>query len=126
MNIGSKKDSGGDYTYILDSGRCIDASFFPRCYMAMINDSIGTIHYPNCIFQEKKGKVFVKTLTKIIPNQELFIPYGVDFWFNSFRGDINTAIKNTQKKMLKCNSKIFEILKKEQELFNKLLIKNGY
>lgn len=51
---GKNKCNDGDYTYIKSNGKVIDASEFPRCYTAMINDSIGTEFYNNCIFQKIK------------------------------------------------------------------------
>lgn len=96
---GSKIDSNGAYSYILDNGKCIDASSFPRCYSAMINDSIGSIHFQNCEFVEKNNKVFVYAKTNIPENYELFISYGIDFWRFHFTGDYENAYFNTLKKL---------------------------
>lgn len=113
---GSKKDSDRNFTYILDNGKCIDAAEFPRCYVAMINDSIGSQFLNNCRFLEEGNKVFVIATHNIPEGSELFISYGVDFWRFGFKGEYETALKNT---LIKLGLRPTDpLLKKEKDLFN--------
>ena len=61
----------------------IDASGFPRNYMAMINDaSFHNVLKNNCEFQSDivNKKVYVVTLRDIEPGEELFASYGDGYW----------------------------------------------
>jgi SET domain-containing protein len=68
------------YFFEIEEGLGIDAFNLPRCYMAMINDTYGTNHSYNCEFIVDNRRVFVKALTIIQPDQELFISYGDQYW----------------------------------------------
>lgn len=60
----------------------VDAFNYPRCYMAMMNDTFGTNITTNCEFDidiEAK-RVFIKTLIDVQPHSELFVSYGEDYW----------------------------------------------
>jgi SET domain-containing protein len=114
--IGKNKDSGGDFTYIKSNGKVIDASDLPRCYCAMINDSIGSKFFNNCIFVEDKNKVYVVAIENIKEDEELFISYNVDYWRGKFNDNHYDAYENTCKKILKKSNDIQ--LKKEKIFFN--------
>ena len=58
----------------------IDAGSFPRCYMAMINDSFGSLFKDNCEFRIKDDNVYVYSLRDIYPEEELFVSYGDEYW----------------------------------------------
>jgi hypothetical protein len=109
---GKNKCNDGDYTYIKSNGKVIDASEFPRCYTAMINDSIGTEFYNNCIFSEDKNIVYIMAIQNIKENEELFISYGLYYWRDKFNNNHYSAYENTCKKPNDTQ------LKKEKEFFN--------
>jgi hypothetical protein len=95
--VGTKytRNYGGGYTVEVNESCYIDASEFPRCYMAMINDGNfkhkmkgkknKNIIHPlspeiNCEFKINDERVFVYSIKDIPPNQELFISYGNFYW----------------------------------------------
>jgi hypothetical protein len=117
---GARIDSDGNYTYILDNGKCIDAAGFPRCFVAMMNDSIGTQFLRNCEFIEKGCKVYAIATQNIPEDSELYVSYGVDFWRHNFKGDYQIAYVNTIKKLALHASKgqaADPLLKKERDFF---------
>jgi hypothetical protein len=63
----------------------IDAFNFPRCYMAMINDTYGTSHKTNCTFVIDQGarRAFIQSTVDILPQNELYISYGDEYWSSS-------------------------------------------
>jgi hypothetical protein len=63
----------------------IDAFNFPRCYMAMINDTHGTTHQVNCDFviDRDAKRALIKSIRDVPANTELYISYGDDYWSNS-------------------------------------------
>jgi hypothetical protein len=104
---GMLRDHGGNYSLLVVPGVYIDASFWPRCYMGIINDCTfvapvykrkkgrridltpdayydekGNKLVVNCEFRvvpkEKKGYVY--STIDILPGQELFISYGDKYW----------------------------------------------
>ena len=60
----------------------IDAFNYPRCYMAMINDTHGTNHTTNCTFviDQKEKRAFIQSTIDIQRKSELYISYGNDYW----------------------------------------------
>jgi len=60
----------------------IDAGSYPRCYMAMLNDSFNSLFKNNCefIINVKDKTVSVWTIREIKKGEELFISYGEDYW----------------------------------------------
>lgn len=70
------------YYLEVDEGVGIDAFNFPRCYMAMINDTHGTLYTINCEFicDKQAQRAYVKTLFDIQPETELFVSYGDCYW----------------------------------------------
>jgi uncharacterized protein len=74
--------SPSKYYFEIDKGIGIDAFNFPRCYMAMINDVYGTMYKINCEFVSDKItlRVFIKAISTIQPNEELYISYGDYYW----------------------------------------------
>jgi SET domain-containing protein len=113
---GKNKDNGGDYTYIREKGKAIDASDFPRCYSAMINDSIGSEFFNNCIFSEDNNIVYIMAIQNIKEDEELFISYGLDYWRGKFNNNPYDAYENTCKKLLKKPNNIQ--LKKEKDFLH--------
>ena len=99
-----------------DAKKVIDASGFPRCYSAMINDSIGTKYYNNCIFSENKNIVYIMAIQNIKEDEELFISYGIDYWRKKLNNNHYDAYENTCKKLRKKPNDIQ--LKKEREFLN--------
>jgi len=60
----------------------IDAGSYPRCYMGMLNDVIGSRNEYNCEFlvnvEEKRVRVW--STREILAGEELFISYGNEYW----------------------------------------------
>lgn len=73
---------GGLYFFSLNNVLGIDAQSYPRCYMAMINDSYNSDFTINCefIINEKDKKVEIWSCKNIEENSELFISYGDSYW----------------------------------------------
>ncbi len=98
---------GGDYNLRINDNSYIDASDFPRCYMAMINDcefiakkvikknkkniditpkyNLDANNNPlvtNCKFitDSINNKGYIYSIKHIEPNSELFISYGNSYW----------------------------------------------
>ena len=98
---------GDFYIFEFDSKHYIDAQFFPRCYMSMINDCNFIVkkiikkkkrkiditpngYYDencnmlvtNCVFKKniENKKVHIFSLVDIQPNSELFLSYGSNYW----------------------------------------------
>ena len=86
---------GGEYYFSITNLMGINALNYPRCYMAMLNDAsfkpiskrglkkfIPHNYTNNCYFivDEKNSKVYVHSLVDILPNDELFISYGCNYW----------------------------------------------
>jgi len=86
---------GGEYCFAITDKLIINAIKTPRCYMAMLNDAsykpiskrklskFVTHEYKNnCYFvtdiENKRVKVY--SSIDILPNNELFISYGDDYW----------------------------------------------
>lgn len=114
--VGSSVDSDGDYTYVKSNGKVIDACSYPRCYVAMLNDSIGSMYFYNCKFVEDSGKVFAISTENIPEGNELFVSYGKDYWLFSYRGDYSEALKNTLWK-LKIRENDYELIQ-QRTMFN--------
>jgi len=93
------------YAFSVSEKVTIDAYALPRCYMAMLNDAShmskqkvkkgkktvsimpefysdknGVILANNCEFLVKHNRVFVLASRDIMPEEELFIDYGEDYW----------------------------------------------
>ena len=86
---------GGEYYFSITEKLGINAITTPRCYMAMLNDAsyrptskrklskfIEHNYKNNCYFvtdiENKRVKVY--SSVDIIPNTELFISYGENYW----------------------------------------------
>jgi uncharacterized protein len=82
----------GDYSFSLNRVWYLDARFYPRAYMAMINDSHGSKFKDNCEFVTlsndedgkklvpKDRKIFLQALRNIKAGEELYASYGADYW----------------------------------------------
>ena len=82
----------GDYSFSLSKQYYIDASSFPRSYIAMINDAHGSKFKNNCEFRIElyddngkkykcsERKISLWSLKKIKTGSELFASYGEDYW----------------------------------------------
>ena len=68
------------YFIEIDHNFGIDAGQFPRCYMAMINDSYQTTYTNACEFLIENKTVSVYSIRDIQPGEELFISYGDQYW----------------------------------------------
>ena len=81
-----------DYSFEISSRYFIDASEYPRCYIAMINDSHNSKYMNNCEFRivyynhkhkplsAKERKVALYSISDINKNEELLASYGDDYW----------------------------------------------
>lgn len=115
--VGSPIDTDGDYTYVKNNGKVIDASAYPRCFVAMLNDSIGSTYFYNCEFTEDaQHRIFALATENIPEGNELFVSYGSDYWLLSYKGDYETALRNTIWK-LTIRKNDCELLK-QRSLFN--------
>jgi len=76
----------GSYYISIDENCGINAICFPRCYMAMINDTYNTNYKYNCEFiinennSDYNKKVEIWSISDININDELFIGYGNYYW----------------------------------------------
>ena len=76
----------GSYYMSINDEHGINAVCYPRCYMAMINDTYKTDYKYNCEFiinennSDYNKKVEIWSISDININDELFISYGNDYW----------------------------------------------
>ena len=82
----------GDYSFGLNKDYYIDARYYPRSYIAMINDSHGSLKKNNCEFRLTKidnngkrlkpinYKISLWSLRNIKIGEELYADYGLDYW----------------------------------------------
>lgn len=87
---------GGTYFFQINDKYGMDAFNFPRCYMAMLNDTdykpiikhkkkkiiIENNYINNCYFEvdEENLKIMVYSKIDIEKDSELFISYGPNYW----------------------------------------------
>lgn len=76
----SERIKDPDYTVYVNRKISIDAQYYPRCYMAMINDTFGTDFAVNCKFKKCGKRVHVIASSDIAPGEELFLSYGSAYW----------------------------------------------
>lgn len=76
------------YSFEISPRYFIDASAFPRCYLAMVNDARNSDFEYNCEFRMeshrdvKKRKIVLYSIKPINKGTELFANYGNDYWNN--------------------------------------------
>jgi SET domain-containing protein len=76
----------GSYYISINDDCGINAVCYPRCYMAMINDTYRTDYKYNCEFvinennSDYNKKVEIWSISDININDELFIDYGNNYW----------------------------------------------
>lgn len=72
----------GKYCVEITSKWCMDAFDYPRCYMAMINDTVGTDfeHNVELVIDKENLAVEIWTIQDIEPGDELFMSYGDEYW----------------------------------------------
>ncbi len=70
----------GKYSVETKSGKLIDAYFYPRTIMAMINDSYGSKFTNNCKLQVYELEAEIISTRDIQVNEELFLDYGNYYW----------------------------------------------
>ena len=76
----------GSYYMSINDEHGINAVCYPRCYMAMINDTYKTDYKFYCEFiinennSDYNKKVEIWSISDININDELFISYGNDYW----------------------------------------------
>ena len=76
----------GSYYISINDDCGINAVCYPRCYMAMINDTYKTDYKYNCEFiinennSDYNKKVEIWSISDININDELFISYGNHYW----------------------------------------------
>ena len=68
------------YFIEIDHNFGIDAGQFPRCYMAMINDSHNSEFTNNCEIRINDNNVEIWSIINILIGEELFISYGNEYW----------------------------------------------
>ena len=73
---------GGEYYFSITNLIGINALNYPRCYMAMINDSKGSVFYNNTYFKINSTDLVIEvwSIKDINKNEELFIDYGSEYW----------------------------------------------
>lgn len=75
-----------DYSFEISPKYFIDASEFPRCYIAMINDAQNSQFVNNCEFRmienkiKKNNKICLYSIKDIKKGDELFASYGEEYW----------------------------------------------
>jgi len=70
----------GSYYVQIDDTCGINAICFPRCYMAMINDSHNSEFSNNCEIRINKNLVEIWSIKHIDSNEELYLSYGDEYW----------------------------------------------
>jgi hypothetical protein len=72
----------GKYFIEINNDVGIDAFNFPRCYMAMINDSKGSVFNNNTYFKINSTNLVIEvwSIKDIDKDEELFIDYGSEYW----------------------------------------------
>ncbi len=72
----------GKYFVEINDDIGIDAFNYPRCYMAMINDSKGSIFSNNTNFKINFNDLIIEiwSIKDIYKDEELFIDYGSEYW----------------------------------------------
>lgn len=81
----------GDYSFSINNNYYINSEKYPRCYIAMINDSHGSKFNNNCEFEievrvngkllhPKKRRICLKAIKDIKPGEEMLASYGDDYW----------------------------------------------
>ena len=68
-----------EYSLDLENGTYVDALDYPRCILAMINDSRDT-NTQNCKIDIINSKAYIYTIKNIESNQELYMSYGNHYW----------------------------------------------
>ncbi len=58
----------------------INAVSFPRCYMAMINDSHNSQYTNNCEIRINNYNIEIWSIRNIEKGEELFMSYGNEYW----------------------------------------------
>jgi len=75
-----------DYSFQISKKYFIDAKNFPRCYIAMINDSNKSEFENNCEFRiieqkiKKNSQICLYSIKDIKKGDELFASYGDEYW----------------------------------------------
>ena len=89
-----KDDNVTDYSFELSKKYFIDATKFPRSYIAMVNDSYKSNFIDNCEFRmiyydsnnkvipPTKRKIALYSTRKIKKLEELFASYGEEYWIS--------------------------------------------
>lgn len=70
----------GSYSLSLESDYYIDAFEYPRCVLAMINDSRFSEYGYNCAFEVGTERAEVWSTKAIACGEELYLDYGDDYW----------------------------------------------
>ncbi len=73
------------YSYFISSKNCIDAQNNLEALARYVNDVNGpskTKFKNNAEFVNIRGKAYIRAITKIKPNNEIFVDYGDDYWKN--------------------------------------------
>ena len=72
------------YLYYLNRNHVIDASEFPETLARYMNDARGFSKkrgvVNNCKFTEKGKRVFIEAIRDILPQKEILISYGKEYW----------------------------------------------
>ena len=70
----------GAYFVELNDKCGINAISFPRCYMAMINDSHNSQFTNNCEIRINNYNIEIWSIINIDKGEELFMSYGDEYW----------------------------------------------
>lgn len=72
------------YIYYINRNYVIDAMHYLKSFARYTNDAKGLVKTKgltnNCEFVKENGKVFVRATKNINAGEEVFVPYGKDYW----------------------------------------------
>ena len=72
------------YIYYVNRNFVIDASGYKKALARFANDAKGLSRVKgfanNCIYQLYDGKVFIESTKDILPNTEILVEYGKEYW----------------------------------------------
>ena len=101
-----EEDGVNPYVYFVNRNHVIDAMLFPESLARYANDAAGIVTVSgltnNARFVVVNRKVFLEAITDILPDAEIFVSYGKDYWetiaFNAAVEKSYGTKKKTKKK----------------------------
>ena len=78
------KEGKNGYIYYVTRNYVIDASTYKKALARYANDAKGLQRLKginnNCIYTLFKGKVYIQSIKDILPNTEILVDYGREYW----------------------------------------------